>query len=105
MSKNISRRLTSDLKFKIFKEQNGICLICKKPITEKSLLNRSTTVHLHHLVPRSLKKSLKLTDKLYESRRNLTLLHDSCHLALHKTKKNVSTHYLRNEIPKYPITS
>jgi 5-methylcytosine-specific restriction endonuclease McrA len=105
MSKNISKRLTSDLKFKIFKEQNGICPICKNPITEKSLLNRSTTVHLHHLVPRSLKKSLKITDKLYESRRNLTLLHGSCHLALHKTKKNDSTPYLRNEIPKYPITN
>jgi len=105
MSKNISQRLTSDLKFKIFKEQNGICLICKKPITEKSLLNRSTTVHLHHIVPRSQKKSLKITDKLYESRRNLILLHGNCHLILHKAKKNNDTLYLRGEIPKYPITS
>jgi hypothetical protein len=56
MSKNISKRLSSELKFKIFKEQNGICLICKKPITEKSSLNLSTTVHLHHIVPRSIKK-------------------------------------------------
>jgi 5-methylcytosine-specific restriction endonuclease McrA len=105
MSENISRRLTSNSKFKIFKEQNGICLICKKPITEKSLLNRSTTVHLHHIVPRSLKKPLEITDKLYESRRNLTLLHGNCHLVLHKTIKINDSPYLRDEIPKYPITS
>ena len=105
MGKNISRRLTSDLKFKIFKEQNGICLICKKPITEKSLLNRSTTVYLHHIVPRSLKKSLEITDKLYESRKNLTLLHDNCHLVLRRTIKINDSPYLRDEIPKYPITS
>jgi len=105
MGKNISKRLVSDLKFKIFKEQDGICLIYKNPIKEKSLLNRSTTVHLHHIVPRSLKKSLEITDKLYESRRNLTLLHENCHLVLHKTIKINDSSYLRNEIPKYPITS
>jgi len=104
MGKNISRRLSSDLKFKLFKEQNGICLICKKPITEKSLLNRSTTVHLHHIVPRSIKNSLKITDKLYESRKNLTLLHGNCHLVLHKTTKINDSPYLRDEVPKYPIT-
>ena len=105
MSKNIAKRLVSDLKFKIFKEQNGICLLCKKPITEKSLLNRSTTVHLHHLVPRSLKKSLGITEKLYESRRNLTLLHENCHLVMHKTIKINESSYLRDEIPRYPVTS
>jgi 5-methylcytosine-specific restriction endonuclease McrA len=105
MTKNISRRLVSDLKFKIYKEQNGLCLICKKPITEKSLLNRSTTVHLHHIVPRSVKKSLEITDKLYESRRNLTLLHSNCHLVLHKTTKINDSPYLRDEIPKHSITS
>jgi 5-methylcytosine-specific restriction endonuclease McrA len=105
MNKNISRRLADDLKFKIFKEQNGICLICKKHITEKSLLNRSTTVHLHHIVPRSIKKLLGITDKLYESRRNLTLLHGNCHLVLHKTIKINDSPYLRDEIPKYSITS
>jgi 5-methylcytosine-specific restriction endonuclease McrA len=104
MSKNISKRLSGDLKFKIFKEQNGICLICKEPITEKSLLNRSTTVHLHHIVPRSIKNSLKITDKLYESRKNLTLLHGNCHLVLHKTTKINDSLYLRDEVPKYPIT-
>ena len=105
MSRNISKRLSSDLKFKLFKEQNGICLICKKPITEKSLLNRSTTVHIHHIVPRSIKKSLKITDKLYESRKNLILLHGNCHLVLHKTMKINDSPYLRDEIPKYPITN
>jgi 5-methylcytosine-specific restriction endonuclease McrA len=104
MSRNISKRLLSDLKFKLFKEQNGVCLICKKSITEKSLLNRSTTVHLHHIVPRSIKKSLKITDKLYESRKNLTLLHGNCHLVLHKTMKINDSPYLRDEVPKYPIT-
>lgn len=105
MGKNISRRLSSDLKFKIFKEQNGLCLICKKPIAEKSLLNRSTTVHLHHVVPRSLKKPLEITNKLYESRKNLVLLHGHCHLVLHKTTKINDSPYLRDEIPKYPIVS
>jgi 5-methylcytosine-specific restriction endonuclease McrA len=105
MTKNISRRLVSDLKFKIYKEQNGLCLICKKPITEKSLLNRSTTVHLHHIVPRSVKKSLEITDKLYESRRNLTLLHSNCYLVLYKTTKINDSPYLRDKIPKYPITN
>ena len=105
MNINISKRLSSDLKFKLFKEQNGICLICKKPITEKSLLNRSTTVHLHHVVLRSQKKSLEITDKLYSSRRNLTLLHGNCHLVMHKTIKINDSPYLRDEIPKYPITS
>ena len=105
MGKNVSKRLVSDLKFKIFKEQNGICLICKKSITEKSLLNRSTTTHLHHIVPRSLKKSLEITDKLYESRRNLTLLHGNCHLITHKTIKINDSPYLRDEIPKFLITS
>jgi 5-methylcytosine-specific restriction endonuclease McrA len=104
MSKNISRRLASDLKFKTFKEQNGTCLFCKKPITEKSLLNRSTTVHLHHIVPRSIKKSLEITDKLYDSRKNLTLFHSNCHLVLHKTTKINDSPYLRDEVPKYPIT-
>lgn len=104
MGKNISQRLTSDLKFKLFKEQNSICLFCKKPITEKSLLNRSTKVHLHHIVPRSMKKSLGITDKIYESRKNLTLLHGNCHLVLHKTIKINDSPYLRDEIPEYPIT-
>ena len=104
MSRNISRRLSNDLKFKLFKEQNGICLVYKKPITEKSFLSRSTTVHLHHIVPRSIKKSLEITDKLYESRENLTLLHGNCYLVLDKTMKINDSPYLHDEILKYPIT-
>jgi len=104
LSKNISKRLANDLKFKIFKEQKGICLLCQKPIAEENLLNRSTTVHLHHIVPRSLKKSLGIIDKKYESRINLILLHGNCHLRMHKTLKINESLYLRDEIPKYPIT-
>ena len=105
MSKNISKRLLlSDLKFKLYKEQKGTCLICKKFITEKNLLNRSTKVHIHHVVPQSIKDSLKITNKLYGSRKNLTLLHGNCHLVLHKTIKINDSPYLRDKIPKSPIT-
>ena len=76
----------------------------KEPDEVKSLLHRSTTVHLHHIVPRSIKKLLKIPDKLYESRKNLTLLHGNCHLVLHKTTKINDSLYLRDEVPKYPIT-
>ena len=96
LSKNISKRLANDLKSKIF-------LRSKKSIAEKNLLNRSTTVHLHHIVPQSLKKSLGITDIKYESRRNLTLLHENCHLRMHKTLKINESPYLRDKIPKYPI--
>jgi 5-methylcytosine-specific restriction endonuclease McrA len=105
MSKNVSRRLINDLKFKLFKEQKGVCLICKKPINEKTLLNRSTTVHIHHVVPCSFKKLLEIPDKIYEARRNLTLLHGSCHLILHKTIEVNKSPYLRFEIPKSSIIS
>lgn len=105
MSKNISRRLVDDIKFKMFQKQKGICLLCKRPIKEKSLLNRSTAVHIHHIVPRSLKKLLGIADKLYESRRNLILLHGNCHLILHKTVKINESFYLRDKIPKEPIIS
>jgi 5-methylcytosine-specific restriction endonuclease McrA len=104
MNKNVSRRLVSDLKFKLFTDQKGVCLFCKKPIAEKTLLNRSTTIHIHHVVPRSLKKPLGISDKNYESRRNLTLLHGNCHLILHKTTEINKSFYLRDEIPKRPIT-
>jgi 5-methylcytosine-specific restriction endonuclease McrA len=104
MNKNVSKRLISDLKFKLFTDQKGVCLFCKKTISEKALLNRSTTIHIHHVVPRSLKKSLDISDKNYESRRNLTLLHENCHLVLHKTTEINKSLYLRDEIPKNPIT-
>jgi len=86
-------------------EQKNICLICKKLINEKTLLNRSPTIHIHHVVPRSLKKLLGIQDKSYEARRNLTLLHENCHLVLHKTVEINKSPYLRDEIPKSPITS
>jgi 5-methylcytosine-specific restriction endonuclease McrA len=105
MSKNISRRLVDDLKFKIFKEQSDLCLVCKKPIIEKSSLNRLTTVHFHHLVPRRLQRSLGIIDKHYEARRNLILLYGNCHLVLHKTAKINKSVYLHDEIPKYSITA
>jgi len=103
MNNNVSRRLINDLKFKLFKEQKGFCLICKKHIQEQSLLIRSTKLHIHHVVPRSLKKTLGISDKSYESRKNLTLLHGNCHLNMHKTVKINESPYLRDEIPKTPI--
>jgi len=99
----VSRRLINDLKFKLFKEQKGLCLICKKSIQEQALLNRSSKLHIHHIVPRSLKAILSISDKSYESRKNLILLHGNCHLNLHKTLKINNSTYLRDEIPKIPI--
>ena len=53
---------------------------------EKQLLIRSSKLHLHHLVPRSVENEIKLDKKSYESRRNKRLLHEKCHLVLHKSK-------------------
>jgi 5-methylcytosine-specific restriction endonuclease McrA len=103
LAKCRSKRLTSDLKFKLYTDQKGICLICRKFINEKQLLNRSTLIHIHHIVPRSLKLPLEIPSKTYEARKNLILLHGKCHLNLHKTVKINESPYLRNVIPKSPL--
>lgn len=100
MSHILCRRLISDLKFRLYKEQNGLCLICKLPFNEKDLIRRSQSIHIHHLVPRSIKEC---AGKLYEARRNKILLHENCHLVLHKTKAFQHSKYLRMSVPNKPI--
>ena len=104
LTKLISKRLVSDLKFKLYTQQKGNCIFCNKHIDENLLLNRSTKIHIHHIVPRSLKKKYKINDKVYESRNNKTLLHERCHLILHKNSNfNKNHNLLQNSVPKKPI--
>lgn len=97
----LSRRLVSDLKFRLFKEQKGLCLVCKLCLDIKDVVKRSPTIHIHHLVPRSAKH---LAGKLYESKRNKVLLHGSCHLSMHKTVYKSPSPYIRFSVPRKPIT-
>lgn len=103
LNKLVTRRLKSDLKFKLFSEQTGLCLVCKTNMDEKELLSRSEKLHIHHLVPRGVAKDIKLNNKFYESRKNKILLHAKCHLVLHKSKAFQSSIFLRTSIPKKPI--
>jgi len=104
MNKLVTERLKSDLKFKLHREQNGACLVCKEQMTENLLISRSTKLHIHHLVPRSVADSTKLNKKFYESRKNKVLLHEKCHLALHKNKFFQDSYLLRVSVPDKPIT-
>jgi hypothetical protein len=70
---------------------------------EKQLSSRSSKLHVHHLVSRSTANDIKLGKKLYEARRNKILLHEKCHLALHKNKVFQSSSLLRTSVPKKPI--
>jgi len=86
LAKLVSKRLKSDLKFKLYSEQSGFCLVCLKRIDEKELLSHSSKLHIHHLVPCSVSKEIGLINKCYKSRKNKLLLHKKCHLAFYKSK-------------------
>jgi len=103
MNKLVTKRLKSDLKVKLYSEQNGTCLVCKERMNENLLLSRSTKLHIHHLVPRSVADSTKLKKKLYESRKNKVLLHEKCHLVLHKNMLFRDSYLLRVSVPDKPI--
>jgi RNA-directed DNA polymerase len=105
LNKLVTKRLKSNLKVKLYKEQSGLCLVCNEPMDEKQLLTNSSKLHIHHLVPRSVANVIKLDKKFYESRKNKTLLHEKCHLVLHKSKKFQSSPLLRTSVPKKPIIS
>lgn len=105
MNKLVIRRLKSDLKVKLYGEQNGVCLLCKEQMNENLLSSRSTKLHIHHLVPRSVANGMKLNKNSYESRKNKVLLHEQCHLILHKSKLYKNSYLLRTSIPTKPITS
>jgi RNA-directed DNA polymerase len=58
---------------KMFYKQKGRCAYCGHPITQQHV--RDTTIHKHHLTPRSEGGDWKL--------RNLRLLHAECHNSIH----------------------
>jgi hypothetical protein len=90
MGKSIARRLVSDLRFKLYSEQKGLCLICKRLIGEKELIRRDAKIHIYHLVV--LKSVKELAELSYGLRLNKVLLHKRCHLQLYKLKDNVNFH-------------
>jgi hypothetical protein len=105
INKLIIRRLQDNLKVKLYGEQNGFCLICKEQMDESLLLFRSSKIHIHHLVPRSVANEIKLNKKYYESRKNKVLLHEKCHLVLHKSNLFQDSYLLRTSVPRKLITS
>lgn len=105
MNRLVSRRLKSDLKVKLYREQNGVCLLCKEQMNEDSLLCRSTKLDVHHLVPRSMADDVKLSKKFYESRNNKVLLHKKCHLVLHKSSLLRDSYLFCISVPNKPLTS
>ena len=58
---------------KLFKKQKGRCEWCNQPITDEQL--KASTIHLHHVRPRSEGGDNKLG--------NLRLVHTECHTTLH----------------------
>lgn len=105
MNKLVIKRLKSDLKFKLYGEQNGLCLVCKEQMDENLLLSRSSKLHIHHLVSRSVANEINLNKKSYESRKNKVLLHEKCHLVLHKSKLFKDSYLLCTSVPGKPISS
>ena len=105
MNKLIVKRLKSDLKVKLYDKQNGLCLVCKERMNEDLLLSRSSTLHIHDLVPRSIANETNINKKSYESRKNKVLLHEKCHLVLHKSNLFQDSYLLRTSVPEKPIIS
>lgn len=107
MNKLIIKRLKSDLnlKVKLYGEQNGLCLVCKEQMGEDLLLSRSSKLHIHYLVPSSVANETKLNKKYYESHKNKVLLHEKCHLVLHKSNLFQDSYLLRTSVPRKSIIS
>ena len=105
MNKLVTKRLKSDLKVKLYSEQNAMCLVCKEQMNEDLLVSRSTKLHIHQLVPRSIANEIKLKQKSYESRKNKVLLHEKCHMVLHKNSLFQNSYLLCTSVPTKPIIS
>ena len=58
----------------LFEKQNGLCPYCKSQITEENVIN--SEAHVHHMLPRTLGGTERYS--------NLRLLHNDCHVDLHK---------------------
>ncbi len=95
MHRFLSCRLIDDFKFKLYKEQKGLCLVCKKEFEESSLVRRDENLQVHYVVSY---KNRKLVGSKFKSRLNKILLHKSCHLKLHSDKGFYDKRYLRTKL-------
>ena len=71
---NTQKRLYAKQSRVLFEKQNGLCLYCKSQITETNVVNYET--HVHHMMPRAFGGTERYS--------NLRLLHNDCHVDLHK---------------------
>ena len=71
---NTQKRLYAKQSRVLFEKQNGLCLYCKSQITEANVVNYET--HVHHMLPRAFGGTERYS--------NLRLLHNDCHVDLHK---------------------
>ena len=71
---NTQKRLYAKQSRVLFEKQNGLCLYCKSQITETNVVNDET--HVHHMLPRAFGGTERYS--------NLRLLHNDCHVDLHK---------------------
>lgn len=58
----------------LLKEQKGICLYCKRPITLNEILQ--SDIHAHHVIPKKQGGNDEVS--------NLTLVHKYCHVEIHQ---------------------
>ena len=71
---NAYDQITSVKLRKLFVNQQGKCPFCKDNLFSEQISERKT--HIHHMLPRSLGGN--------EDHSNLRLLHDDCHMELHR---------------------
>ncbi len=71
---NTQKRLYTKQSRVLFEKQNGLCPYCKSQIAETNVVNYET--HVHHMLPRAFGGTERYS--------NLRLLHNDCHVDLHK---------------------
>lgn len=71
---NTQKRLYAKQSRVLFEKQNGLCPYCKSQIMETNVVNYET--HVHHMLPRVFGGTERYS--------NLRLLHNDCHVDLHK---------------------
>ena len=71
---NTQKRLYAKESKVLFEKQNGLCPYCKSQIIEMNVVNYET--HVHHMLPRAFGGTERYS--------NLRLLHNDCHVDLHK---------------------
>ena len=71
---NTQKRLYAKGVRTLFEKQNGLCPYCKSQIIEENVVN--SEAHVHHMLPRTFGGTERYS--------NLRLLHNDCHVDLHK---------------------